>query len=87
MGRGSAGLLQRPLVPADTPEDGSLAKPAVLTVEQAARAIKMSKQYIYGLLNADPPKLKAKRHGRSWRIDRKDFCEKNDIPEDHDFGD
>ena len=74
-------LLQRPVVPEEP-----VSKPvaAMLTVKQAARALGVHDQTVRAQLERkEQPGV---RVGRVWRIPRRQFCEKNGIPDDYDFG-
>lgn len=87
MGRRSAGLLERPSVPTEPSSTPDL--PAMLTVKQVARALKVGEQMVYRqleqgtLLREGAPQ----RIGRLWRIPRREFCAQYGIPETYDFGD
>ena len=61
--------------------------PATLSVRQAARALDVGEQMIYGMVNAEPPTIRAVRVGRLIRILRREFCDQFGIDYDHDFGD
>lgn len=88
MGRQSAGLLQRPGVPTEpssTPDP-----PAMLTVKQVARALKVGEQMVYRQLEQGTllkGEVQPQRIGRLWRIPRREFCAQKGIPETYDFGD
>lgn len=78
MGRQPGALLQRPSVPTD--ED----RPAMLTVKQAARALGVNVQTIRRAVKRG--ELLGGSIGAKILINRKEFCEKNNLSYDYDFG-